>query len=112
MREMVDAVHEHMLTFAQAHEIDIDSSALRRTIQRQLSSALQVISEPELRRLGHHRLAFMIDTACRFDVSLGEVMHEAMLDGVQQVATLCRTLQSRREALTTTKHRPALRLVQ
>ena len=112
MREMVDAVHEHMLTFAQAHEVDIDSSALRRTIQRQLSSALQVISEPELRRLGHHRLAFMIDTACRFDVSLGEVIHESVMDGVQHAATLCRTLQSRRQTLTTAKARPTLRLVQ
>lgn len=81
MREMVDQIHEYMWAFCEKAQLDIDPVMLKRSIGQQVSGALLVIYPESLKRIGHARLAVMIDVANRYDLTLAEVLNEALIAG-------------------------------
>lgn len=111
MQQMVEQVHEIMWTFCEEHELDIDPVQLKRSIQRHLSGSLQVVSPECLARLGARRLALMIDTAGRFNVTLAEMFNESLIEGADKSSSLCQAIQGRKESTRRIQQRPALKLV-
>lgn len=111
MQEMVDQVHDYMWQFCQKAQLDIDPVQLKRSIGRQLSGALLVVSPESLKRIGPTRLAVMIDVANRYEVTLAEVLNEAIQTGADNTATLCRDVRSRKEGTKRIKAKSRLRVV-
>lgn len=113
MRELVDEVHRHVWEFAEQCGIEVkDPTALRRHIQRQISSAMTVISPAEAQRLGYKRLATLIDTADRYNITLGEMLHEMVEDGFNRSAAVAHTLYQRKNGQSRRSRRSHLRLVE
>lgn len=111
MQQMVDEVHAIMWELCQAHELDIDPVQLKRGIQRQVSGALAVVSPEAFQRLGARRLAVMIDTAGRFNVTLAEMLSESILEGSDRSSSLCQTIKGRKQSTERLQRRPHLSLV-
>jgi hypothetical protein len=111
MQNMVDEVHAIMWDFCQSHSLDVDPVQLKRSIQRHLSGALQVVSPECLSRLGARRLSLMINTAGSFDVTLAEVLNESLVEGSERSATLCQSVKSRKVSTHRMVSRPQLSLV-
>jgi len=111
VKEIVDKVHDYMWAFCQKAELDVDPIALKRSIGRQISGALLVVSAESLNRIGHARLAVMIDVAARYEVTLAEILNESLIQGADNSATLCRDLKSRKGHTKRIQRRPALRVV-
>lgn len=111
MREMVDKIHDYMWAFCEKAELDVDPVMLKRSIGQQVSGALLVVSPESLKRIGHARLAVMIDVAARYDVTLAEMLNEALQAGADNSATLCRDIKSRKESVKRTKQGPRLRII-
>ncbi len=103
MRELVDPIHARMWAVAERAALDIDPVALRRAIAQQVSEAQRVASPEALTCIGPARLAVMIDVATRYELSLAELLMEALDAGADNAASLCREAASRR---TTTRRRP------
>ena len=53
----------------------------------------------------------MINTAARYNLSLGEVMMEAVRHGVQPVAPLCVAVETAKSSSRRTTRKPQLKLV-
>lgn len=111
MREMVDQIHEYMWSFCEKAQLDIDPVMLKRSIGQQVSGALLVISPESLKRIGHARLAVMIDVANRYDLTLAEVLNEALIAGADNSASLCRDVKSRKESTQRIRARSRLTVV-
>lgn len=111
MQQMVDEVHAIMWDFCQEHDLDVDPVQLKRGIQRHLAGSLQVVSPECLSRLGARKLALMIDTAGRFNVTLAEMFNEALVEGSEKSSTLCQALKSRKVSTQRTHQKPNLSLV-
>jgi hypothetical protein len=111
MREMVEKIHAYMWAFCQKAELDIDPVLLKRSIGQQVSGALTVVAPESLNRLGHVRLAVMIDVANRNEVTLAELLHESLTNGADNSATLARNLRSRKQGTVRLQRRAKLRLV-
>lgn len=111
MQEMAEEVHAIMWDFCQAHSLDVDPVQLKRSVQRHLSGALQVVSPECLSRLGARRLSHMINTAGSFNVTLAEVLNESLLEGSEKSATLCQVIKSRKVSTQRKTSRPHLSVV-
>lgn len=111
MREIVDQVHEYMWAFCQKADLDVDPVMLKRGIARHISGALLVVSPESLKRIGHDKLAVMIDVAGRYELTLAEILNESLLQGADSSATLCREIRSRKESTKRLHRRPRLRIV-
>lgn len=111
MQKMVEEVHSIMWDFCQAHSLDVDPVQLKRSIQRHLSGALQVVSPECLSRLGAKRLSLMINTAGSFNVTLAEILNESLLEGSEKSAILCRGINSRKVSTQRSTSRPHLSIV-
>lgn len=113
MRELVDKVHQHVWEFSEQCGIEIkDPTKLRRHIQRQVSSAMQVISPAEVERLGYKKIATMIDAADRYNITLGEMLREMLIDGIDRSASVAHTLYQRKNGQKRRSRRSHLRLVE
>lgn len=95
MHEMVEQLHAHLWAFAERAQLDIDPVALKRSIGQQVSGALLVVSPEALERIGHARLAVMLDVATRYELTLAELLMEALDAGADNSASLCRDLKGR-----------------
>lgn len=111
MKEIVDKIHEYMWAFCQKAEIDVDPVLLKRSIGQQISGALLVVSPQSLERIGHAKLAVMIDVAARYEVTLAEMLNESLIQGAENSATLCRDIRSRKESTRRISRRPRLQVV-
>lgn len=111
MQKLVEDVHDIMWEFCQSHALDVDPVQLKRSIQRHLSGALQVVSPECLARLGARKLSLMINTAGTFNVTLAEVFNESLMEGCERSATLCQAVRSRKVATQRVVNRPSLALV-
>ncbi|USZ49358.1 hypothetical protein [Halomonas sp. DN3] len=111
MQEMVEQIHSSMWSFCQKARIDVDPVMLKRSIGQQVSGALLVVSPEALKRIGHSRLAVMIDVANRHDLSLAELLNEALVAGADDAASVCRSLHTRKEHIQKIKMRSRLTLV-
>lgn len=111
MREMVEQVHDYMWKFCQQAQLDIDPVMLKRSIGQQISGALLVVAPQSLQRIGHVKLAVMIDVASRYDVTLAELLNESLVAGSDNSASLCRDIRSRKEGTQRIHSRARLRLV-
>ncbi len=111
MREMVDAIHEYMWQFCKKAQLDVDPVMLKRSIGQQVSGALLVVAPESLKRIGHARLAVMIDVANRYEVTLAELLNESLQAGANNSASLCRDIRSRRSGTQRIKTKARLRLV-
>lgn len=113
MRELVDQIHSYMWEFLEQHGIAVeDPSRLRRNIQRQVTSGLTVISPMAMDRMGYKRVARMIDTAGRYNVTLAELLNEALQDGEDRQASLAKSVYLRKEGNAAAKRRSHLRVIQ
>lgn len=111
MQKMAEEVHAIMWDFCQVHSLDVDPVQLKRSIQRHLSGALQVVSPECLSRLGARRLCHMINTAGTFNVTLAEILNESLMDGSEKSATLCQAIKSRKASTQRIASRPHLSVV-
>lgn len=111
MKEMVEKVHEYMWAFCEKANLDVDPVMLKRSIGQQISGALLVVSPESLKRIGHARLAVMIDVASRYDVTLAEILNEALQAGADNSASLCRDVRSRKENTKRIHSKARLRVV-
>jgi len=111
MQRMVEQVHQIMWDFCVEHDLDVDPVMLKRSVQRQVAGALQVVSPECLSRLGAKRLALMIDTAGRFDVTLAEMLNESLLEGADKSSSLCQAINSRKQSTQRVERKPHLALV-
>lgn len=110
-QKLVDEVHQIMWGFCQEHDLDIDPVQLRRGIQRQISGALSVVSPETFSRIGARRIALMIDTAGRFDVTLAEMLNESIMEGSDKSSSLCQTIKSRKNSTQRVSRKPHLSVV-
>lgn len=108
MKELVDDIHAHWWAFCQKVELDVDPVMLRRAIQQHVNAALQVVTLESLQRIGYARLAVMIDMASRYDLTLAELLNEALQQGADSTATLCREVKGRQERTRRIRRRPTL----
>lgn len=111
LRELVEKIHTHMLEFARGNNLDVDSGALRDNIRRHLASTTTVVAPESLERVGYRRLAVMIDTAARYELTLGELMAESIDQGCNRSALIARDLRNRRREEEIASSRPKLRIV-
>lgn len=111
MREMVEQIHDYMWEFCKKANLDVDPVMLKRSIGQQVSGALLVVAPESLNRIGHARLAVMIDVANRYEVTLAELLNESLQAGASNSASLARDILSRREGTKRTRARARLRVV-
>lgn len=111
MADIDDKVYRYTLDFVSGSEVEIDPAALQEGIRRHMASARKVVTDATLERIGHTHLALMINTAARFDLTLGETLMESVRLGCQPVATVCSALRSRKDSTKRVKRKPHLRLV-
>ena len=98
MKDFDSKVYQYTVDFALSVRADVDQSTLRENIRRHLQSARQVVTDSTLERLGHQHIAVMINTAARYNLSLGQVMMEAVATGAMPVSNLCGSLKKRRKS--------------
>lgn len=108
---MVDEIHGMMWELCELHGLDVDPVQLKRGIQRQIAGALSVVSPETLARLGARRVAGMIDTAGRFNVTLAEMFNESLLEGSDKSSSLCQAIKSRKQSTVRVQRKPHLSLV-
>ncbi|MDH1237269.1 hypothetical protein [Stutzerimonas stutzeri] len=111
MADIDEKVVQYTLQFSRKCKLDVDEHALRDNIYRHLEVARSVVTEATLERIGHVHLSVMINTAARYNLSLAEVMMEAVRAGSQPVAPLCVAVETRKNSVTRVKQRPSLRVV-
>ncbi|MDG9928773.1 MULTISPECIES: hypothetical protein [unclassified Pseudomonas] len=111
MRDIDSKVFQYTVDFSRQVAADIDLAALQENIVRHLDSARRVVTNETLERIGHIHLAVMINTAARYNLSLAEVMMEAVRQGVQPVSPLCVSVQSAKSSSRRTSKRPTLSIV-
>lgn len=111
MADIDEKVVQYTLEFSRTCKLDVDEYILRDNIYRHLQVARSVVTEATLERIGHVHLSVMINTAARYDLSLAEVMTEAVRVGSQPVAPLCVAVESRKNSITSVKRRPSLSVV-
>lgn len=95
MRDIDSKVYQYTLEFSRTVAAEVVPAALQDSIERHLESARKVVTNDTLERIGHVHIAVMINTAARYNLSLGEVMMEAVRHGVQPVAPLLRSGRNR-----------------
>lgn len=111
MNDIDDKVFQYTLDFSRSCDLQVDETALMDSICRHMQSARAVVTDATLARIGHVHLAVMINTAARYNLSLGEVMMEAVRQGVQPVAPLCVAVESKKTSAQRISRTPILRVV-
>lgn len=111
MADIDEKVVQYTLQFSKECKLDVDEHLLRDNIYRHLQVARSVVTEATLERIGHVHLSVMINTAARYNLSLAEVMMEAVRVGVQPVAPLCVAVEARKTSTTRVHSRPSLRVI-
>lgn len=111
LRELVEKIHAHMLEFAQGNNLEVDSGALRDNVRRHIASTTTVVAPESLERIGYRRLAVMIDTAARYELTLGELMAESIDQGCNRSALIARDLRNRKREEELSRSKPKLRVV-
>lgn len=111
MQKMVEEVHAIMWDFCQIHSLDVDPVQLKRSIQQHINGALQVVAPECLSRLGARRLSLMINTAGNFNVTLAEILNEALIEGSEKSAILCQVVKSRKASTQRISVKPNLSIV-
>lgn len=96
MKDFDEKMYNHTFEFALRHQVDVDSLRLKESIRRHLCSARQVVTDATLERLGYQHVAVMINTAAQYNLSLGQVLMEAVATGAMPVSNLCSTLRKRK----------------
>lgn len=111
MADIDEKVLQYTLDFSRKAELKMDESALRDGIFRHMGSARTVVTDTTLERIGHVHLSVIINTAARYNLSLGEVLMEAVRQGAQPAASLCANLVAQKTTARMQSARPNLRLV-
>lgn len=111
MRELVDSIHRSMLEFAEQAGLEVDSATLRENVRRQLVSADAVVTPGTLERIGCQKLCVLIDSAARYDVTLGEMLDEAITVGCRRSAILARDVRNQKDQASKPSSKPSLKLV-
>lgn len=111
MRDIDSKVLQYTLEFSRQVAAEVDPAALQDSIERHMDSARRVVTNDTLERVGHVHLAVMINTAARYNLSLGEVMMEAVRKGVQPVSPLCVAVEASKSSTRRTSRRPTLTVV-
>lgn len=111
MSDLDEKVAQYTLEFSRSCELEIDEATLRDNIGRHLQSARAVVTEATLLSIGHVHLSVMINTAARYDQTLGEVMLEGVRKGVQPITPLCTAIQARKNSVSRIQQQPRLRIV-
>lgn len=111
MHDIDDKVFQYTLEFSRQAKVDVDESALRDGIIRHMHTARNVVTDATLERIGHVHLSVLINTAARYDLSLGEVLIEAVRQGVQPASAICAAAASKKTGVRRAPRKPNLRLV-
>lgn len=111
MQEFVDQVYTTYLRSCQDLGIKVEPVKLRAGVQRHLADALSVITLSQLQSMGVKNLVFIMDTAGRHNLLLGEVLRESINVGTERLETLCCELSTRKSSISRQKSKPSLRLV-
>lgn len=111
MYDIDEKVFSYTADFSKEVEVDVNMEDLRNGVMQHMASARTVVSNRTLERIGYQHLAVMINTAARYDLTLAEVLAEAINAGVQPVSSLCQTVSSRKKGATRKSKRPTLRIV-
>lgn len=111
MHDIDSKVYQYTLDFSRQAAADVDPAALKDSIDRHMAAARKVVTNATLERIGHVHLAVMINTAARYNLSLAEVMMEAIRQGVQPVAPLCVAVETAKSSSRRTTVKPRLRVV-
>ncbi|MCY1280333.1 hypothetical protein D9M68_600870 [compost metagenome] len=111
MPDIDDKVFQYTLDFCQEYDLKIVEADLRENISRHMQSARSVVTDATLERIGHVHLSLIINTAARYDLSLGEVIMEAVRQGSQPVSSLCAAISARKSGTRRVTRKPNLRLV-
>lgn len=111
MADIDEKVVQYTLDFSRKCQLNIDEHVLRDSIYSHMQVARSVVTDSTLERIGHVHLSVMINTAARYNLSLAEVMMEAVRKGVQPVAPLCASVESRKESAKRISRKPLLHVV-
>lgn len=111
MRDIDSKVFQYTVDFSRQTAAEVDLVALQDSIERHLESARKVVTNETLERIGHVHLAVMINTAARYNLSLAEIMMEAVRQGVQPVAPLCAAVETAKASSRRTSAKPRLRVI-
>lgn len=103
--------YQYTADFSRDAGVEVDLGALQTAITMHLDAARRVVTNDTLERIGHVHLAVMINTAARYGLSLGEVMMEAVRQGVQPVSPLCTAVKAAKSGATRKSKKPSLRVV-
>lgn len=111
MKDIDQKVVQYTLEFSSELGLDIDQTALTNAIVGHLASARKVVTNETLERIGHQHLAVMINTAARYNITLAEVMNEAVKQGVQPVSAVCRQVRDGKTLTRRVSRKPSLTLI-
>lgn len=111
MRDIDSKVFQYTMDFSRQAAAEVDQVALQDSIERHMDAARRVVTNETLERIGHVHLAVMINTAARYNLSLAEVMMEAIRQGVQPVAPLCVAVETAKSSSRRTSAKPRLKIV-
>jgi hypothetical protein len=111
MKDIDDKVFQYTLEFSRDAGMDTDPGALKEGINRHMNSARAVVTNDTLERIGHVHLSLIINTAARYDISLGEALMESVRQGSQPASAICAAVVSRKTPTRRVSSKPVLRLV-
>lgn len=111
MKDFDDKVYQYTLGFSKEVGADVDPIALKNGIEQHLITARAVVTDATLERIGFQHIAVMINTAARYDLTLGEALMEAVRNGSQPVSAVCSAVKDRKSGSKRISKRPALTLV-
>lgn len=111
MSDFDDKVIEHTLQFTLNTGVDVDPVGLRNGLTRHLNSARTVVTHATLERIGYQYISVMINTAARYDLSLGELLMASIREGIQPISNTCATLRREKDATNRVPKKPRLTLV-
>jgi hypothetical protein len=111
MADIDEKVFQYTLDFSRQAELGTDEVTLKEAIFRHMQSARTVVTGPTLERIGHVHLSILINTSVRYNLSLGEVLMEAVRSGCQPASAICSALATKKTSAKRVSKRPTLRIV-
>ncbi|UII71400.1 hypothetical protein LVW35_27865 [Pseudomonas sp. HN11] len=94
MRDIDSKVLRYTIDFSRQAAAEENQAALQANIERHMDAARRVVTNETLERIGHAHLAVMINAAVRYNLSLAEIIMEAVCQGVQPVAAICAAVET------------------
>jgi hypothetical protein len=111
MSDIDGKVFQYTLEFSREAGMDTDPLALKEGIYRHMNSARAVVTDATLERIGHVHLSLIINTAARYDITLGEALMESVRQGSQPASAICAAVVSQKTPTRRISSKPKLRLV-